>query len=353
MFLKRLKNCMKIKIGKRVISNSTKALIVAEIGINHFGSLKLAKKIVIAAKKSGAEAIKVQIHIPDEEMSSEAKKIKPGNSNKNIYQIIKENSLSLDEEHKLKKYIEKNSLIYIATPFSYAAAKWLNKNNVKIFKIGSGECNNLPLIKYISKFKKPMIVSTGMNNLKSVNEVYKILKKEKIPHAFLHCVNLYPTSYKQSRLSRITELQKKFKKSIIGYSDHTIGNTTAMAAISMGARIIEKHFVITRNKRGPDTICSMDKKDLKSLISCSKNLFEAFSDKSELLKDEDITRKFAFHSVVAQKDIKQGEKIRISHLTTKRPGNGDFHANDLYRVVGKKAKQFIKQNTLIYKKQLS
>ena len=120
-----------IKIGKRIISNKHRPLIVAEIGINHFGSLKLAKKIVDSIKKTGAEAVKVQIHIPDDEMSEEAKKIRPGNSNKNIYRIISENSLTLKDELKLKKYIESKKLIYIATPFSYKAAEWLNANDIK------------------------------------------------------------------------------------------------------------------------------------------------------------------------------------------------------------------------------
>ena len=158
---------MKIKIGNRIISENSKPLIVAEIGINHFGSLKKAKRMVDQIKDAGAEAAKVQIHMPDEEMSEEAKSIKPGNSNLSIYELIKKNSLNLEEEFKLKKYIEKKGLIYLATPFSFKAARWLQKNKVKVFKIGSGECNNYPLIKLISSFKKPMIVSTGMNDIKS------------------------------------------------------------------------------------------------------------------------------------------------------------------------------------------
>ena len=143
---------------------------MAEIGINHFGSLKIAKKIVDNIKKCGGEAVKVQIHLPDEEMSEEAKKIKPGNSKKNIFKIIKENSLSLDEELKLKNYIEKKKLIYIATPFSFDAADWLNIQKIKILKICYVECNNIPLINYICKFKKPLIVSTGMNSIESVKK---------------------------------------------------------------------------------------------------------------------------------------------------------------------------------------
>ena len=292
-----------IKIGNRIISNKHKPLVVAEIGINHFGSLTVAKKIVNAAKKSGAEAVKVQIHIPEEEMSEEAKKIKPGNSNKNIFKIIKENSLSLENEKKLKNYIEKKKLIYIATPFSYKAAKWLNKNNVKIFKIGSGECNNIPFIKYVCSFKKPMIISTGMNTLKDVKKTVNIVKKNKIPHALLHCVNIYPVKYNHIRLSRLIRMQKIFNKSIIGYSDHSIGNDIATAALGLGAKIIEKHFVETKEKKGPDVVCSMDKNELKSLIISSKRIFQAYSSNKEKIKQEDVTRRFAFHSVVSNKNI--------------------------------------------------
>ncbi len=293
---------MKIfQIGKRKVGNKYPPLIIAEIGINHFGSLKKAKKIVLAAKKSGAEAVKVQIHIPNEEMSEEAKFIKPGNSNKNIYKIIKENSLSLKNELKLKKFIEKNKLIYLATPFSYEAAKWLNQNKVKAFKIGSGECNNIPLVKYICSFGKPIILSTGMNTLNEVNKTVRNISKFKIPLCILHCVNLYPTPDKLVRINRVSQLIKKFPKYNIGYSDHSMGTHFAISAIALGANIIEKHFVIDKKQKGPDVSCSMDKDELKYLIKSSKSYFSAKFNKIEYLKEENVTRKFAFHSVVAKK----------------------------------------------------
>ena len=338
-----------IKIGKRIISKNSKPLIVAEIGINHFGSLKLAKRIVDSAKKSGAEAVKVQIHLPDEEMSEEAKRIKPGNSNTSIYKIITRNSLSLKEEKELKKYIEKKKLIYIATPFSYKAAKWLNDNNLKVFKIGSGECNNIPFIKYICSFNKPMIISTGMNNLETVKKTVRIVKKNKIPHAILHCINLYPTDYKYIRLGRLNKMNKIFKSSIIGYSDHSIGNTIPIAALALGAKIIEKHFVIDKNRKGPDVICSMDKTELKDLIAASIKIHEAFSSDKEIISEEDKTRKFAFHSVVSKIDINKNEILSWKNLTTKRPGIGDFPAYKIYDLIGKKAKKYIKKNYLIKK----
>ena len=338
-----------IKIGNRKISFNSKPLIVAEIGINHFGSLKLAKKIVDNIKKCGAEAVKVQIHIPDEEMSEEAKKIKPGNSNKNIFTIIKENSLKLNEELELKRYIEKKNLIYIATPFSYAAADWLIKNKIKIFKIGSGECNNLPLIKYICKFKKPMIVSTGMNSISSISKTVKVLTKEKIPHVLLHCVNLYPVNYDLIRLNRILLFKRKFPKSIIGYSDHSIGNAIPTAAMGLGAKLIEKHFVISKKRKGPDVICSMDKEELKELLLVSKQIHASLDSQKDIINEEDITRKFAFHSVVSNSNIFKGERFSKKNLTTKRPGTGDFPASKIYSLFGKISKRNIKKNRLIRK----
>ena len=338
---------MKFKIGKRIISTKSKPLIVAEIGINHFGSLKFAKKIVDKIKKTGAEAIKVQIHIPDEEMSEECKNIKPGNSNKSIYEVIKQNSLSLDEELKLKNYIKKKKLIYIATPFSFKAAKWLGENNVDIFKIGSGECNNLPLVEYVASFKKPMIVSTGMNSLKSVKNTHKLLKKNKINHVLMHCVNLYPTNYNLVRFQRLKKMLNQFKNSLIGYSDHTVGIDVCKVAISLGAVVIEKHFTYNKKNRGPDISSSMDYDDLKKLLKFTEIFVETFKNNEEIIKDEDITRKFAFHSVVTKTEIKKGCSLNKENLTVKRPGIGDFHANKLKNLFGKKAKKNLKANTLL------
>tara|TARA_B100000674_G_scaffold492966_1_gene514161 strand:+ start:309 stop:1343 length:1035 start_codon:yes stop_codon:yes gene_type:complete len=341
---------MKIKIDRRIISNKSKPLVVAEIGINHFGSLTKAKKIVDKIKSTGAEAVKVQIHIPEEEMSIEAKSIKPGNSNLSIYKVIEKNSLSLDDELKLKKYIEKKKLIYIATPFSFKAAKWLNENNIKIFKVGSGECNNLPLIKYICSFKKPMIVSTGMNSIESVRKTVKILNNHKIKHVLMHCVNLYPTPYKISRINRIRQLKNIFKKSLVGYSDHTIGTHLSKIAITLGATIIEKHFTENKKIYGPDISCSMDKEDLKKILEFINIYHLSIRNNKNILKEENITRKFAFHSVVSKKLIYKGEKFSKNNLTVKRPGTGYFPAANLEKLYNKIAKRNIFANKLLQKK---
>lgn len=336
------------KIIEQVLKKK-KILIVSEIGINHFGSLKYAKKIVDAIKDGGGEAVKVQIHLPDEEMSSEARNIKPGNSNKNIFSIIKQNSLSLEQEDKLKKYIEKKNLLYIATPFSYKAATWLHKKKIKIFKIGSGECNNLPLIEHVSSFGKPMIISTGMNNLNDVKKTLSFLKK-KNKNILLHCVNLYPTEIKDINFQRMSKMIKKFKKSIIGFSDHTVGTNAAKIAISKGAWVIEKHFALNKKDKGPDISCSMDKSDLIDLIKFSKDFLITEFKKKNFKDIEKVTKRFAFHSVVTKKKIKKGEFFSYDNLTTKRPGTGDFHANKIIKLIGKRAKIDIDNNILLKKK---
>ena len=324
-------------------------LIVSEIGINHFGSLSYAKKIVDAIKDGGGEAVKVQIHLADKEMSSEAKKIKPGNSNKNIYSIIKQNSLNLKQEEELKKYIEKKKLLYIATPFSYEAASWLNTKKIKIFKVGSGECNNLPLIEHISSFGKPMIISTGMNNLNDVAKTLKALKKNN-KNILLHCVNLYPTKIQNINFQRMDKMMKIFKKSLIGFSDHTVGNNAAKIAITKGAWLIEKHFDLNKKDKGPDISCSMDKEDLRDLIKFSKDYLITKNIKKNFKDLEKVTKKFAFHSVVTKNNIKKGDFLTYNNLTTKRPGTGDFHANKIFKLIGKKAKTNIRKNILLKKK---
>jgi sialic acid synthase SpsE len=339
-----------IKIKKRIISKLNKPLIVAEIGINHFGSLKIAKKLVLRAKESGAEAVKVQIHIPDEEMSEESKKISPGNSSLSIYSVIKKNSLSLKNETMLRKFIIKKKLIYIATPFSFKAVDFLRDNTPDLVKIGSGECNNRPLIRYICSLKKPVILSTGMNSINSIKNSTKILEKKNVKYILLYCVNLYPTPLPLIKLKAIQEYKKNFKKAVaIGYSDHTEGIEVASIALSMGAKIIEKHFVLDKNDNGPDVSSSMTPKELKKLIFISNNINSLINMPKKFNPEEDITKNFAFHSVVANKDIYPGQLFGFDNLTTKRPGTGDFKANDIYKLLNKKSKKFIKKNFQIKK----
>ena len=326
-----------IKIGK-----DYPPVVISEIGINHGGSLDVAISMADAAIKAGAKIIKHQTHIPHEEMSTEARFIKPGNSNKSIYSIIEHCSLLEKEEIKLQKYIEQNKCIFISSPFSFSAVRRLSKMNVPAYKIGSGECHNYPLIEFVAKQKKPVILSTGMNSMNNILKAVKILRKGKVPFALLHCTNIYPTPHELTRLNFITELKNKFPDAVIGLSDHTVDNYTCFGAVSLGARILEKHFTDKKNRIGPDIACSMDPSQLKDLIKGSNIIFKARGTKDSFLKEELPTIRFAFSSFVASKNIDKGEVFSMKNLTTKRPGNGDFLASDFKKLIKKKAKRFIK-----------
>lgn len=340
-----------IKIKKRLISKNNYPLVIVELGINHAGKIDLAKKIILSAKKAGAEIIKMQTHIPEKEMSLEAKKIFPPNAKSSIYNVIKNNSINALEEKKLKKFTEKNKLIFVSTPFSKEAAKRLNQINVPAFKIGSGECNNYPLVEYICKFKKPIILSTGMNDIKSIRKSVKIIEKHKIPYAIMHCTNLYPTEPSDVRLNCLLELEKEFPNAVIGLSDHTSSNYTSFAAVAMGASIIEKHYVDNKKKfKGPDISSSIDFNQLEDLIRGTRIIHDSKKGiKRMLLKERPVAR-FAFASVVSIKRIKKGEKLSLNNIWVKRPGTGDFKASELNKVLGKKAKQIIPENVQIKKK---
>lgn len=338
-----------IKIGKRKVGPLHKPLIIAELGINHNGSLKLAKKIIDSAKSCGAEIVKHQTHIAEKEMSNEAKKIVPVHTKENIYEIIDKCSLNFKDEIKLKKHVENKKMIYLSTPFSREAADRLNIMGVKAFKIGSGECNNYPLIEHICKFKKPIILSTGMNNIKSIKIAVKIIEKYKIQYALMHCTNLYPTPPHLVRLNAINEIKKNFPKAVLGLSDHTENNYTSYAALGLGVSIIERHYVDRKSRKGPDISASMDKKDLKDLLQASNYLYKALPGSKQPPKEERNTMKFAFASVVATKQINKGDILNKKNIWVKRPGTGDFLAKSLKFLYGRKVFKNINANTQIKK----
>jgi len=342
----------KFKIGKIIIDENTPPIVIAEIGINHNGNLDRAISIADKAILSGAEIIKHQTHIVDEEMSEEAKRTTPGNSKLSIYEIIKKCTLSEKKEKKLMKYITSRKKIFISSPFSIAAANRLARFNVPAFKIGSGECNNYHFIKHICKFKKPIILSTGMNSINSIKKSVEIIRKNKIPLALLHCTNIYPTPPNLVRLDCIRQLKKAYPSCLVGISDHTTTNYTSLAAVALGARIIEKHFVDSKKIIGPDINCSMDPSELKDMILGSKTIFQARGGVKKPLKEEKITINFAFASVCSSTDISPGQVLTEKNICLKRPGNGFYSIKDFNKLLGKKVKKFIKKNTQIKKENL-
>lgn len=333
-----MKNKPSFRIGDRLVGYDYDPLVIAEIGINHNGSLDVAKEMVDAAISSGAEVIKHQTHIVSDEMSSLAKKTIPGNSDISIYDIMESCSLSEDDEYHLMRYVQEKGAVFISTPFSRAAVDRLVEFEIPAFKIGSGECNNYPLLEYIASFEKPIILSTGMNDLRSVEKAVSIFRKSRIPFALLHTTNLYPTPPELVRLGAMSDLAEAFPDAVVGLSDHTTDNYACLGAVALGASILERHFTDSMGRIGPDISCSMDSQALSELIKASKILRqERGGTKKTLIEEEQITREFAFSTLVTIKPVKSDEIFTKENLWAKRPGIGEIKAEELDNIIGKRA----------------
>lgn len=334
-----------MKILSRKIGYNHEPVFIAELGINHNGNLKSAFEIVDAAKVAGVEILKHQTHVAEDEMSHDAKKVIPGNSNKSIFNIISECALCEQDEKELMDYVISKGMIFISTPFSRAAADRLEKFNVPAYKIGSGECNNYPLIEHVANFKKPIILSTGMNTIESIRPAVEILEKYNIDYALLHTTNLYPTPYHLVRLDSLLQLKKEFPNAIIGLSDHTDNNFSCYGALALGASIIEKHFVDIKSRPGPDIVCSVTPDQVKEILKGCKVLFqERGGNKNVLLEEEKITSNFAYATVVTIKDLRKGEELSLENIWVKRPGTGEILAKDYKSLIGKKINKDIERD---------
>lgn len=337
------------KIANRLIGDNHPPVVIAEIGINHEGSLETAIQMVDAAIDAGAEIIKHQTHIVEDEMSDEAKSVIPGNADVSIYEIMARCALSEADERSLMKYVQQRGAIFISTPFSRAAVDRLVEFDIPAFKVGSGECNNYPLIKHIARFGKPVIISTGMNSIESVRPSVEILRKARIPYALMHCTNVYPTPPELVRLGAMTQLKEAFPDAVIGLSDHTISNYPCLGSVALGASILERHFTDRMDRPGPDIVCSMDPTALKELIEGSKIIFAARGGEKGPVEAEAPTIAFAFASVVAIRDIAPGQKLSEENIWVKRPGGGDFTVLDYETLLGKIAKAPIPRGLQIKK----
>src|SRR3989338_6322671 len=326
-----------IQIGNRKIGPDYPPFVIAEIGINHNGSIAKAKRMIRDAKRAGAECVKFQGHVLEDEMlEREARKTIPANSKVSIWEVMERSALSEAQERELKRYTEKLGLIFLSTPFSRAAANQLNRMGVKAFKIGSGECNNYPLVEHVARFGKPMIVSTGMNDISSIRKTVAILRKHKVPFALLHCTNMYPTPWNRIYLQAITKLRKAFPDTIVGLSNHSKGPWPAIGAIALGASVLERHFTSDRSWKGEDIPVSMDPVELAMILIGSRAIWEARGDYKGPLKEEQPTIDFAFASVVTIAPIRAGEKFTMKNLWVKRPGTG-IRAAHFSKILGKRA----------------
>ena len=333
-----------MKIGNRSIGPNEPPLVIAEIGINHGGDLDVAKNMVDLIASSGCECVKHQTHIIEDEMTEEAKSIFPPNADKSIWDVMKECSLTLDEEKELKKHAENLGLIWISTPFSRKAVDFLDHIDVPAFKIGSGEADNLPLINHIAKKGKPIIMSTGMQSIQSLKNSVEILENSHVEYALLECTNLYPSPPEIVSLRGIEELKEAFPKALVGFSDHSIGPEMALASVALGACIVERHFTDTRYRDGPDISCSMDPAELRLMIDRSVEIYKALKNPKQRTTPEEDVYKFARASVVADKDMPAGHIITEKDIWARRPGSGEIPGYKYHDVIGKKLRLAVKKN---------
>lgn len=333
----------KFSIAGRMVGMDYSPLAIAEIGINHEGSYEKAERMVLDAHKAGCECVKFQCHVIEDEMIPNS--VIPGNAEESIWEIMSRCALNEDEDRKLKSLVEELGMIYLSTPFSRTAADRLESMGVEAYKIGSGECNNYPLVKHIASFGKPVILSTGMNGIDSIAISVKILRDARVPFALMHCTSMYPTPYSKVRLGALQMLASEFPDAVLGLSDHSLGNWTCYGSIPYGARLLEKHFTSDKSWPGPDVPISIDPYELHQLIDGSQAIFEALGGAKAVLAEEQPTIDFAYACVVSIADIEPGEKLSSENIWVKRPGTGEIKAVEYESILGRIATRKIIKNS--------
>jgi N-acetylneuraminate synthase len=310
---------IQINIGERKIGDNSPCFIIAEGCDNHLGNINIAREMVREAKLAGADAIKFQHHLPDEEMLPEAPM--SDNFNEPLYEFLKKYSLSLEQHIELKKYCDDVGILYMCTPFSWKAAQQIN-DLVPAFKIGSGEMTDIPSLVRIGNYGKPMVISTGMSTFDEIDRTYQALTRRNVPLVLMNCVSEYPPVYEDLNLGVIPEMILRFPNAVIGHSDHTSDIYTCFAAVTLGARLIEKHVILDKNQAGPDQSVSIEFDELARLVDGVRKVEASLGNKKFVHKREKSVRTWAFRSIVTTRPITKGTTITQDDIWSKRPGTG-------------------------------
>ncbi len=330
-------------------------LIIAEAGVNHNGSLKLAKRLVLKAREAGADVVKFQTFVPENMVveSADMAEYQKANIGKEESQLemLRKLTLKFDEFIELKGYCESIGIQFLSTPFDGESIEFLNTLDIPFWKIPSGEVTNTPYLKAIAKTHKPVVMSTGMCDLDEIGFALKILRENGADEiSLLHCNTQYPTPYEDVNLRAMDTLRETFGLKV-GYSDHTIGIEIPIAAVARGAAVIEKHFTLDREMAGPDHKASLEPKELGNMVRAIRNIERALgTEKKEPTESEKTNISIARKSIVAKRDIRKGEIFTEDNLTTKRPGNGISPMN-WDEILGTKAVRNFRKDELIESQQ--
>lgn len=327
--------------------------IIAEAGVNHNGDIKLAYRLIDKAIDAGADAVKFQTAVPELVMTNYAAKAeyqkKAGSKTESQIEMARKIHLPLSEYSKLRKYCQKNGIIFLSTPFDLESINTLIGLKVPIFKIPSGEITNYPYLKKIAQYQHPVILSTGMANLGEIEQALNVLIENGLTReeiTILHATTEYPAPIKEVNLLAMNTIREALKVKV-GYSDHTNGIEIPIAAVALGATVIEKHFTLDRNMQGPDHKASLEPDELKEMVRCIRNIELALGNGIKQVSDsEKKNMEIARKSIVAKININKGEIFTESNLTAKRPGDGISPM--LWNVIiGKTAIKSFKANDLI------
>lgn len=318
-------------------------LIIAEAGVNHNGSLEIAKKMALCAKEAGADIVKYQTAVPELVISrfaekAEYQKAQTGETESQL-EMVKRIHFGFDAHKQLKEYCDEIGIEYLSAPFDLESIDFLASLNMRYFKIPSGEITNLPYLERIAKLNKPVLMSTGMSNLMEIEAAVLILRGNGCPEiTLLHCNTEYPTPYSDANLLAMEDLRRRFCVNV-GYSDHTLGIEADIAAVALGACVIEKHFTLDKGMEGPDHKASLSPSELTQMVQSIRNTELALGEGHKVVtKSEAKNKAIARKSIVARVEIKQGDIFTEANLTVKRPGDG-ISPMRWHEVIGKKAKQ--------------
>lgn len=332
-----------------------KTLIIAEAGVNHNGDLNLAKRLVELAKKVGADFVKFQSFKSEECVSIKAPKAKyqvqnADDKNETQFEMIKKLELDENAHKELLDYAKSLDIGFLSTPFDLPSIELLNELGLEMFKIPSGEITNLPYLRAVGSLKKRVILSTGMSDLNEIRAALSVLIKSGTKErdiSILHANTAYPTPFEDVNLRALQTLQKEFPHHKIGFSDHSLGIACPIAAVAMGACIIEKHFTLDKHLAGPDHKASLEPNELEMMVQGIRQIEKALGDgEKRLTKSEKENLKIARKSLVARCEIKKGELFSEMNLTTKRPATG-ISAMRYDEFLGKMASKNYEKDELI------
>lgn len=335
-----------LKTREKFIGDNHPCFIIAEAGVNHNGSITIAKKLVDAAKNVGADAVKFQTFQTDSIVTKSAPKAeyqqKTGNDSSQ-YDMIKKLELSANEFRELSQYSKKKDIIFLSSPFDEVSVDLLDEIGVSAFKLGSGEITNLPLIKYLVNKGKPLIFSTGMASLCEIEEAIALVKDKSIDLILMYCVTNYPASADEMDLNVMKTLQNTFKLPV-GFSDHAMGIELAVAAVALGACVIEKHFTLDHSLEGPDHKASLEPKEFKIMVDSIRNVEKGMGNGAKKLTEAELSiKKVARKSIRAGRDIDKDEILKKDMLTIKRPETG-IYPKYIDLIVGRKVNKPVKKD---------